>query len=173
MRRLKLFFATSLDGYVAARDGDTSWQFRDGDYGYEAFLAGIDTVLLGRRTYETALSFAPSPYPDRKVVVFTRSNALRVMSPNTVATSRAPADIIEELRARDGKDLWVVGGGGLVRQCLDAGLIDEIIVSIHPILLGDGVPLAAPSPARTPLTLSGERRYPSGLVQLNYRVDRD
>ena len=105
MRRLKLFVATSVDGYIAARDGDVSWRFHDGDYGYEAFLAGIDTVLLGRRAYETALSFAQWPYPGRKVVVFTRSNALRVISPNTVATSRALADIIAELRARDGKDL--------------------------------------------------------------------
>ena len=114
MRRLKLFIATSLDGYIAGRDGDTSWRFRDGDYGYEAFLAGVDTALLGRRTYETALSFAQWPYPGRKVVVFTRSNALRVISPNTVATSRAPSDIIEDLRARDGKDLSLAGGGGLV-----------------------------------------------------------
>ena len=173
MRRLKLFIATSLDGYIAGRDGDTSWRFRDGDYGHEAFVAGIDTVLLGRRTYESALSFAQWPYAGRKVVVFTRGNALRVISPNTVATSRTPADIIEELRARDGSNLWLVGGGGLVRECLDAGLIDDVIVSIHPILLGEGVPLAAPGAARTPLTLTAERRYPSGVVQLSYRAERD
>jgi len=173
VRRLKLFIATSLDGYIAGRDGDTSWRFRDGDYGYEAFLAGVDTALLGRRTYETALSFAQWPYPGRKVVVFTRSNALRVISPNTVATSRAPADIIAELRARDGKDLWLVGGGGLVRDCLDAGLIDDVIVSIHPILLGEGLPFIAPGAARAPLTLTAERRYPSGAVQLSYRADRN
>ena len=173
MRRLKLFVATSLDGYIAARDGDVSWRFHDGDYGYEAFLAGIDTVLLGRRTYETALSFAQWPYPESKVVVFTRGDTLRVLSPNTVATSRTPADIVLELRAREGKDLWLVGGGELVRQCLDAGLIDDIIVSIHPTLLGEGVPFVAPGAARTPLARTAERRYPSGLVQLSYRVDRD
>jgi dihydrofolate reductase len=172
MRRLKLFFATSLDGYIAARDGDTSWRFRDGDYGYKAFLASIDTVFLGRRTYEIALSSAQWPYPGRKVVVFTRSNTLRVISPNTVATSQAPTDIIEDLRARDGKDLWLVGGSGLVRECLDAALIDDVIVSIHPILLGEGEPLAAPGAARMHLTLTAERRYPSGLVQLAYRADR-
>jgi len=173
MRRLKLFIAMSLDGYIAGSDGDTSWRSDDGDYGYEAFLAIVDTVLLGRRTYETALSLARWPYPGRKVVVFTRSNALRVISPNTVATSRAPSGIIEDLRARDGKDLWLAGGGGLVRECFDAGLIDDIIVSIHPILLGEGVPSVATGAARAPLTLTAERRYPSGLVQLTYRVDRN
>jgi dihydrofolate reductase len=173
VRRLKLFFTASLDGYIAARDGDVSWRFRDGDYGYEAFLAGIDTVLFDRSVYETALSSSQWPYPDRKAVVFTRSETLRVMSPNTVATSRIPADIIGELRARDGKDLWLVGGSELVRECLDAGLIDDIIVSVHPILLGDGVPFVAPGAARAPLTLAAERRYPTGLVQLSYRVDRD
>jgi dihydrofolate reductase len=173
VRRLKLFVATSVDGYIAARGGDVSWRFHDGDYGYEAFLAGIDTMLLGRRTYEAALSFAQWPYPDRKIIVFTRDDPLCVISPNTVATSRSPTDIVAELRAREGKDLWLVGGGDLVRQCLDAGLIDDIIVSIHPILLGDGVRLVAPDIARTPLTLTSERRYPSGLVQLAYRIDRD
>jgi dihydrofolate reductase len=173
VRRLKLFVATSLDGYIAARDGDVSWRFHDGDYGYESFLAGIDTVLLGRRTYEMALSLARWPYPDRKVVVFTRGDTLCVISPNTIATSRIPADIVGELRARDGKDLWLVGGSKLVRECLDAGLIDDIIVSIHPILLGDGVSFVAPGTARAPLTLAAERRYPTGLVQLSYRVDRE
>jgi dihydrofolate reductase len=173
VRRLKLFVATSLDGYIAARDGDVSWRLHDGDYGYEAFLAGIDTVLLGRRTYEAALSFSQWPYPERKVVVFTRSDTLCVISPNTVATSRTPADIVLELRARQGKDLWLVGGGELVRECLDAGLIDDIVVSIHPILLGQGARFVALAAARTPLALTAERRYPSGLVQLSYRVERD
>jgi len=173
VRRLKLFVATSVDGYIAARDGDASWRLHDGDYGYEAFLAGIDTVLLGRRAYETALSFAQWPYPDRKVVVFTRGDTLRVLSPNTVATSRTPANIVAELRAREGKALGLVGGGELVRQCLDAGLVDDIIVAIHPILLGEGLPFVAPGTVRTPLALTAERRYPSGLVQLSYRVDRD
>jgi dihydrofolate reductase len=172
VRRLKLFVATSLDGYIAARDGDVSWRFHDGDYGYEAFLSGIDTVLLGRRTYETALALAQWPYPDRKIVVFTRGDTLRV-SPNTVATSRTPSDIVAELRTREGKDLWLLGGGELMRQCLDAGLIDDLIVSIHPILLGEGVPFVARGAARTPLVLTAERRYPSGLAQLSYRVDRD
>jgi len=173
MRRVRLFIATSLDGYMAGPDDDTSWLFRDGDYGYAAFFAGIDTVLVGRRTYESALAMDPWPYADRRVVVFTRGSDLMVASPDTVATSRSPDQVVTELRAGEGRHLWVVGGAMLVGACLDAGVIDDLIVSIHPILLGGGVPLVAPGSRRTPLALVGERRFPSGLVQLTYRTDRD
>ena len=173
MRRLKLFIATSLDGYIAGRDGDVSWLFHDADYGYAAFFAGIDTVLVGRRTYETARAFERWPYPERKTVVFTRGGELSISSPDTAATSRAPSDVVADLRLHDGKDLWLAGGGDLIRACLDHRLIDDIIVSIHPVMLGGGIPLVAGGTIATRLALVAERRYPSGLVQLSFRVDRD
>jgi dihydrofolate reductase len=172
VRRVRLFIATSLDGYIAGRDGDISWRFDDGDYGHAAFYAGIDTVLVGRRTYDVARTLAQWPYAGRNVVVFTRGSESGVTSPNTVATSRTPADVVAELRSRDGKDLWLAGGGALVASFVDASLIDDVIVSIHPVLLGDGVPLVAKGAPAMPLALVGERRFPSGLVQLTYRADR-
>ena len=172
MRRVRLFIATSLDGYIAGRDDDLGWLFDDGDYGYAAFYAGIDTVLVGRRTYEIARTFPQWPYAGRNVVVFTRGGDARITSPNTVATPRAPAAVVAEIRARDGKDLWLVGGGALVASFMEADLIDDVIVSIHPVLLGDGIPLAVKSTRRMPLALVAERRFPSGLVQLTYRADR-
>jgi len=172
VRRVRLFIATSLDGYIAGRDDDLGWLFDDGDYGYAAFSKSIDTVLVGRRTYEVACAFPEWPYAGRNVVVFTRTGNARITSPNTVATSRSPADVVAELRARDGKDLWLAGGGALVPAFMDAGLIDDVIVSIHPVLLGDGIPLVAPGARRMPLVLVGERRFPSGLMQLTYRADR-
>jgi dihydrofolate reductase len=173
VRRLKLFIATSVDGYIAGRDGDVSWVFHDADYGYAAFFAGIDTVLVGRRTYETALAMERWPYPQRKTVVFTRAGELNISSPDTVATSRTPSDVVTELRLREGKDLWLAGGGDLIRDCLDHGLIDDIIVSIHPVILGSGIPLISSGTIATKLALVAERRYPSGLVQLSFGVDRD
>ena len=172
MRRVRLFIATSIDGFIAGPDDDLGWLFDDGDYGYAAFYAGIDTVLVGRRTYDVARAFPEWPYAGRNVVVFTRGDAARVSSPNTVATSRTPADVVAELRARDGKDLWLVGGGATVASFMDAELIDDVIVSIHPLLLGDGIPLVAPGARRMPLALVSERRFPSGLVQLAYRAER-
>jgi dihydrofolate reductase len=172
MRRVRLFIATSLDGYIAGRDDDLGWLFDDADYGYAAFYDSIDTVLVGRRTYDVAQSFAQWPYAGRRVVVFTRTGEARVTSPDTVATPRSPADVVAELRARPGKDLWLAGGGALVRSFMAAALIDDMIISIHPVLLGEGIPLAGDGAPRVPLTLVGERRYPSGLMQLSYRVDR-
>jgi dihydrofolate reductase len=172
-RRVKAFLAASLDGYIAGPGGDASWRLDDGDAGRRAILAGVDTVLVGRRTYEALLGAAAWPWPDRNVVVFTRNATYAVASPATVAASRPPADVVASLRERAGKDLLVAGGGELVRACLDAGLIDELVVALHPVLLGGEVPLAAPGARRTQLVLVAERRFPSGLVHLAYRVDRD
>jgi len=96
-----------------------------------------------------------------------------VASPDTVVTDRAPRDVIGELRGREGGLLWLVGGAGLTRTCLDDGLVDDIIVSVHPVLLGSGTPLVRRGARATTLTLVGERRYPSGLMQLAYRVEPD
>ena len=171
MRRLRYQVATSLDGYIAGPGGDLSWLFHDADYGYTPFYARVDTVLMGRRTYESALSFPEWPYPGRKAIVFTRRGERVIASPDTVATSRSPAEIVGELRAREGRMLWLVGGGELVRACLDAGLIDDLVVSMHPLILGGGTPLCPQGTRRTELVLTAERRYPSGLVQLVYRMD--
>jgi len=173
VRKVRLFIATSLDGYIAGPDDDLGWLFDDGDYGYAGFYDSIDTVLVGRRTYDVARGFPAWPYAGRKVVVFTRTDAARVTSPDTVATTRSPADVVGELRARAGKDLWLVGGGQLVQAFMAAGLVDDVIVSIHPLLLGDGIPLVGKGAPRLPLMLVGERRFPSGLVQLTYRADRE
>ena len=172
MRRLQLFIAVSLDGCIAGPDGDLSWVFHDAPYGYTPFHARVDTVLMGRRTYETARSFDAWPYAGRNIVVFTRQRDHAVSTPNTVATSREPADVVGELRARDGGTLWLAGGGELVRACLDAGLVDDVMVSIHPLILGTGTPLFAAGTRRTALALTGERRFPSGVVHLVYRVER-
>jgi len=173
MRRVRLFIATSLDGYIAGPGDDVGWRFADGDYGYAHFYAGIDTVLVGRRTFDMACRLPAWPYAGRNVVVFTRGDAARIASPDTVATARPVADVVAELRARPGKDLWLVGGGLLIQSFLAADLVDELIVSLHPVVLGDGTPLVARGAPRLPLALVGERRFPSGLVQLAYRVERD
>jgi len=172
LRRVRLFIATSVDGFIAGPGDDLGWRLDDGDYGYAAFYDSIDTVLVGRRTYDVACAFPVWPYAGRKVVVFTRTDAARIISPDTVATTRAPKDVVAELRARSGKDLWLVGGGQLVQAFMAEGLIDDVIVSIHPLLLGDGIPLVTRGAPRVPLALVGERRFPSGLVQLTYRADR-
>jgi dihydrofolate reductase len=173
VRRVQLFVSTSLDGYVAGPAGDLSWRFHDTDYGYAAFYERVDIVLMGRRMYEAAMSLPEWPYAGRRAVVFTRRGDALIASPDTVATSRPPAEVIAELRGREGKSLWLVGGGELAGAFFDAGLIDDVIVSMHPVILGGGTPLVTAGTRRSDLTLVHERRYPSGLVQLVYRVIRD
>jgi dihydrofolate reductase len=172
VRRVRLFVATTLDGCIAGRDDDLGWRFDDSDYGYAAFRAAVDTVLVGRRTYDIARGAREWPYAGRNVVVFTRRGDAEIASPDTFATSRSPSDVVAELRTRNGGDLQLAGGSALIASFVDAGLIDDLIVSIHPMLLGDGIPLVAAGTSRMPLVLVAERRFPSGLVQLAYRADR-
>lgn len=171
-RRVALYMATSLDGYIAGPGGDLSWRFDDADHARAAFYARADLLLMGRRTYETALSCATWPYAGRKVVVFSRRGDLVVASPDTVATAREPGHVIAELRAREGASIWVVGGGEIAQACLDADAVDDVILAVHPLLLGCGTRFAASTARRTPLALVAERRFPSGLIQLAYRVQR-
>jgi dihydrofolate reductase len=166
VRRLILFIASSLDGYIAGQDGEIDWLFHDHDYGYAAFYAGIDTVIMGRKTYELSLSFGEYPYPGASAYVFSRTPR----SPDAHARFVAGdvAGFVRGLKAKRGRDIWLVGGGEIVRECLGADLIDEFVVSIHPVVLGAGVPLFPPGTPRRALLLRSVERYGSGLVQLSY-----
>lgn len=171
--RVIYYLATSLDGFIADRDGGVDWLFgdEDEDYGYEEFFDSIGALLMGRVTYEQVLSFGGDwPYGDKPVWVVSRQPP-EGEHPNAQFASD-PAALIERLRHETDGDLWLVGGTGLFVSCRSLGLVDELILSIHPILLGDGIPLLPPDQERLPLTLESHRVYPSGLVQLRYRLTR-
>ena len=172
-RRAQLFAATSLDGYVAGPGGDRSWLFHDADSGYSAFPERIDTVLTDACAYESALALPQWPYAGRKVIVLTPRDDVAIASADTLSTSRPVTDVVAELRAREGRAMALVGGSEFVRDCFAAGVIDDVVVSIHPVILGGGTPLVATGTRCIALALVHERRYPSGLVQLVYRVERD
>jgi dihydrofolate reductase len=172
MRKLHLFSATSLDGFIAGPDGDLSWLFTDQDYGYTPFFAQIDTVLTGRLSYEACLSMmSTDPFPGRQVFVFTRTPDVHAAGSSAAVqwTNEDPASLVRRLKSQPGRDLWVVGGASIASGLLQAGLIDEMVVSIHPIVLGTGIPLFAP--ATRPVGLQFERvmSHESGLVQIFYR----
>jgi dihydrofolate reductase len=166
VRKLILFIAASLDGYIAGPNGEIDWLLHDHDYGYTAFYAGIDTVIMGRKTYELALRFGEYPYPGTSAYVFSR--APRAPDAHARFVGGDVAGFVGELKSEPGRDIWLVGGGEIVRECLGADLIDEFVVSIHPLVLGAGVPLFPPGVPRRALRLAGVARYPSGLVQLTY-----
>ena len=170
MRKLMLFIATSLDGYIARPSGSIDWMFTDHDYGYPEFFAGIDTVVMGRKTYELALSFGAYPYEGTEGFVFSRG--ARPADGNVAFVAHDPAAFVDGLKHRDGKDIWLVGGSDLIAQCLAHDLVDELIISVHPLLLGQGIPLFAPGLLERELVLTRSESFASGLVQSSYRRPR-
>ena len=168
MRNLILYSAASLDGYIAGPDHETDWLFTAGDYGYATFYNSIDTTVSGYNTYKLALSFSSFPYPDKTNFVFSRHQHSQVNSPVKFIPDD-PAEFIRELKNKPGKDIWLVGGGQINTIMLNSYLIDEMIISIHPIILGDGIPLFAGSPVRNDLILTDSLSYPDGLVQVTYK----
>ena len=169
MRKVKLFIATSLDGYIARTDGDIDWLFTDADYGYTPFYDSVDTVVMGRKTYDLALSFGEYPYKGKAAYVFSRSRS--GADEHATFVSGSATAFVDGLRATPGRDIWLVGGGELTRDFADANLIDEYVISIHPRLIRTGLPLFWPSPGAgdVELELTTTQPFPSGLVQLTYR----
>lgn len=167
MRRIKLYTATSLDGFIARPDGGIDWLAQEGDYGYAQFYDSIDTIVMGRKTYETALSFGAYPYPDRAGFVFSRERA-GTIDENVTFVAEEVEEFVRNLRLRPGRDVWLVGGGELARAFFDRNLIDELQLFVHPILLGSGVPLFLPRRGDLRWRLLRSRPYPSGLVELHY-----
>lgn len=168
MPKVVLFIATSLDGYIARPDGTVDWLFHDADYGYAEFFDAVDAVLMGRKTWEQARTFEETPFAGKQVFVFSHS----APDSQDERIQRVQGDVgvaVAAMRRKFRRDLWLVGGGELVRQFLASGLIDEFRLFVHPILLGAGVPLFPPQSERTALTFTGSVAFPSGLVELRYQ----
>lgn len=169
--KVTLYIATSLDGYIAGPDDDLSWLFTDDDYGFTDFLERTDVLIMGRGTYDVVKTFGDWPYPGKKTVVVSRSESVTPDTPDTTAFSGALAELVDQLREQGAHNVWLVGGGALVRSFLKEGLLDQIVVSLHPVLLGNGVPLFPDGFPRTLLSLEEAESYESGLVQITYSVD--
>lgn len=172
MRRVSLYVAASVDGFIARRNGALDWlplPTDKQDYGYGAFVRGIDTLVMGRRTYDAALRLGPWPYEERRVVVFSRRKAGR----RDKRADFIDGDVAEELRrmkTEKGRGIWLVGGGEIVRPCLAGRVVDEIILTLPPVMIGEGIPLFLPQAVQTRLHLKECQSYPGGLVQLAYDV---
>lgn len=167
-RKIVLYIATSLDGYIARKDGSVDWlpPLDDQDYGYSEFLATVDTVVMGRTTYEQLPELGGYPYEGKKGYVF--STARKGRDANVEFVSGPAKEFAERLRSENGSDIWLVGGAELVDSFLSAGLIDRYIISVVPVILGEGIPLFFPDGRERILRLVGSRSFPSGLVQSTY-----
>jgi len=161
----------SLDGFIADRLDGTSWMIGDPGYDSKPFFASIDTVFVGRRSYEVMLRHRTRSYPGLRTYVFSRT--LRAADyPEVTMLGENGLATVAELRAASGKDIWLCGGGDLFRSLLDANLVDTIELGVSPILLCQGRSFL-PSPARSHhLRLTHQESVPSGLLVLHYDVER-
>ncbi len=165
MRKVQLFIATSLDGYIARPNGGIDWLFQDGDYGYRKFYAGIDTVVMGRKSWQIARSFEDKPFAGKRVIVFSRRLK---QSPGVEIARGNVRSFVRKLHRTKGRNIWLLGGAKLVRDFVAANVIDDYFIFVHPILIGQGIPLFLKHKRDTKLMLKGAKAFKSGLVQLTY-----
>lgn len=167
MPKVILFIACSLDGYIARSDGDVDWLFTDQDYGYNNFFAKIDTVLMGRKTYEQVLNFGEYPYKGTQGFVFSKTYKSE-SDKNVKFISSDLTSFIKHLKNGSGKDIWLVGGAEIIQSCMQQDLIDEFVISLHPIVLGQGIPLFRTPVFTKELILRNSQVFDTGLIQLTY-----
>ena len=171
-RKVVVHIATSADGYIARTDGDIEWLTSrpapEGFYGMNAFMRSIDTKLLGRKTYEVSLRLGAKF--DSRTIVFSR-HAPPAGAPSGVEfVNGAIGPFVSRLREQPGKDIWLMGGGEIIASFLDEQSVDEFVISVAPVFIGDGIPLIARRHRHVPLNLQSVERFQDGVVQLHYRV---
>ena len=167
-----IFVGTSLDGYIARANGEFDFLPAGGGepHGYDEFMSTVDALVLGRKTFETALSFSVWPYGGKPVFVLSRHPLARV--PHGAVVERmagAPAEIVSQLEGRNIRHIYV-DGGNTIQQFLQAGLIQRLIITRVPVLIGSGIPLFGALQRDIVLRHVKTRQYPSGLVQSEYMV---
>jgi len=171
--RCSVFIATSVDGYIARPDGTFDFlsivERPEEDYGFAEFFASIDALVIGRNTYETALGFPEWPYAGKRCIVLTHRETPSVHGEQFFAG--APGALVDQLGLSGAQRLYV-DGGAVIRQFLAEGLIDDLTVSIVPLLLGRGIPLFGAEVPELRLVLETSKSYESGLVQLRYAHPR-
>jgi dihydrofolate reductase len=179
-RKIIVEVAISADGYIARPDGDVEWLNRRArrDYGMKAFYRTIDTILMGRKTYDWALAYWKKAGKkdgmfDTKVanLVFSRKPPKRVV-PGVQFVREPIKAFVRRLRSKPGKHIWMMGGGELIASFLDAGEIDEFNIHVVPTFIGKGIPLIAPRHRDINLRLRSSKKYPDGVVELRYEVAR-
>jgi len=175
MRKIKLYIASSLDSFIADENGSIDWLFSDADYGYTEFYNSVDTILVGRKTYEQSLTFEECPYKGKKVYVFThnaKEQNEKKMTSDVEYINKGIPEFVRRLIKQpvSNRDIWLLGGGEIASLFLNADLVDEIILSVHPIILGKGIPLFNNIKKLVKLRLLESIPFESGLVQLHYSI---
>lgn len=179
-RKIIAHVATSADGFIARADGSVDWLDRPqpkGNYGMGAFYKSIDTILWGRETYDMALRFQEKGVPGSAFDTRVKNYVFTHKPPSAVPkgvefVNESIKAFARRLRAAEGKDIWIMGGAGIIASFLDEAEIDEFILAVIPVLIGEGIPLLAPRHRMVPLKLIASTKFSDGVVKLHYSVHK-
>jgi dihydrofolate reductase len=171
-----VFVGTSVDGFIARSNGGLDWLPEGGGepHGYTEFIATVDAIVIGRNTFETVLAFPDWPYGDKRVVVLS-SRPLDLSAARGGGVEHmagAPAEIVSRLAATGSHHLYI-DGGITIQRFLSAGLVQRLVITRVPVLIGDGIPLFGALPHDVQRRHVATRHYPSGLVQTEYDISSE
>jgi dihydrofolate reductase len=175
MPRIKLYIATSLDGFISRENGSIDWLTKyennpETDYGYSEFYASIGKVLMGRKTYEQALGFGEWPYREKKSYIFTRQKEPMRRENNVEFVSEDIGEFVRQLKRNTEEDIWLVGSSQIIKVFFEENLVQDLIVFVVPIILGSGIPLFDHIGKEIGFRTGRVERYENGLVKLEYEV---
>ena len=171
-----LYIATSLDGYIARPDGNLDWLSsfpapETGDYGYTELLNSIEAIIMGRKTYEAIIGFGVDwPYTGIDAYVVTTNKELQIKSPDTFLLSNDTNDFVTKLRRKTKRDIWLVGGGQLITKFINEAILDKMIITVIPKMIGKGIPLFADKLKETNLRIVDIQLFDTGAVNLTYEM---
>lgn len=175
-RKIILDLAVTLDGFIEGKNGEVDWCIMDSDMGFINFLNQIDTILYGRKSYDLWGNFTPETEEEiweeihsKQKYVFSRTKT--GINDKAIYINDQIFEEVNKLKNKPGKDIWLYGGASLITSFINLGLVDELRLSVHPVILGEGKPLFIDIQKRVNLTLVNTRSYSSGVVQLTYNLN--
>jgi dihydrofolate reductase len=175
-RKIIVHIATSADGYIARPDGNLDWLTSrpapKGFYGMPQFIRTVDTKIIGRKTFDRSLELGAHFSTDDKHYVFSRQPPPTSLPAAVEFVSQSIGAFAKGLRDQAGKNIWLMGGGEIIASFLDEDLIDEFIITVVPIFIGEGIPLIAPRHLNVPLKLRSAKPFPDGVVQVHYDIGK-
>jgi dihydrofolate reductase len=173
MRKVILGLAITLDGYIEGPNGEYDWCFTDQDYGLSEFFTQVDSLFIGRKSYELMQSMGENPSPGfPKMNEYIFSNTLTEVKPGAILVKGDAAQEVKSILQQPGKDIWLFGGASLTAYFLEHNLVDQLWLSVHPILLGSGKQLFPHADHRRLLQLLESKTYDTGLVSLKYELKK-
>lgn len=174
MGKVILYIASSIDGFIARENGSLDWldnvpNPNNTDHGYTAFLTDVETIIMGRKTYDTVIGFGIDwPYANKTTYVVSRNSDLKLTTPNTYVLTSDLEAFVTELKQSGKKNCWLVGGGDLNSYFFSRNLIDSMILSIAPVVLGQGISLIGNKTSTSNWTLIKTEQYETGIITLTY-----